>query len=151
MTGFGFAVNVQTRRFNFTEVKPHFINPCCFGEDFAAWLAAELAPLGADGFVISQPIQEDYGWGIWVTRAKTRIWIALSSLQEGAESGEPPVDPSAEGEWIVSVEQDHGLNPLRRLFGGHDVAATEQVTKAVRAALDGASDITVQPSGGSEP
>jgi hypothetical protein len=24
-------------------VKPHFINACCFGEDFAAWLKPELS------------------------------------------------------------------------------------------------------------
>jgi hypothetical protein len=42
--------------------KPHFINPCCFGEDFAAWLKQELAPLAAHGFDFSEPMQEDYGW-----------------------------------------------------------------------------------------
>lgn len=26
-------VTFMTRRFNQTEVKPHFINECCFGED----------------------------------------------------------------------------------------------------------------------
>jgi hypothetical protein len=27
---------VETDLFEHREVKPHFINPCCFGEDFAA-------------------------------------------------------------------------------------------------------------------
>jgi len=34
MTRPAFVANAKTRRFNYTEVKPHFINPCCFGEDF---------------------------------------------------------------------------------------------------------------------
>ncbi len=29
---------LQTGCFSSTEVQEHFINPCCFGEDFAAWL-----------------------------------------------------------------------------------------------------------------
>ncbi|HEX7077046.1 MAG TPA: hypothetical protein VF363_01360 [Candidatus Eisenbacteria bacterium] len=143
-----FEANVRTRRFNYTEVQPHFINPCCFGEDFAAWLAAELAPLAARGFEISEPIQEDYGWGLWVARAKTRIWIALSSLQDGTEDEEAPTSPPTEGEWVVTVAQDYGLNPLRRLFGGRDAAAAKLVATAVRTALEGASDITVSPAGG---
>jgi hypothetical protein len=142
MTRSAFVVNVRTTRFNYTEVQPHFINPCCFGEDLAAWLASELTSLTAQGFEISEPIQEDYGWGLWVTRGKSKVWIALSSLQDGVDDGEPP---ATEGEWIVSVEQDYGLNPLRRLLGGSDPAATDLVVKAVRTALEGASDMTVSP------
>ena len=32
----------ETDRFNVSEVKEHFINPCCFGEDLAEWLRQEL-------------------------------------------------------------------------------------------------------------
>jgi hypothetical protein len=32
------AITIETDLFEHREVKPHFINPCCFGEDFAAWL-----------------------------------------------------------------------------------------------------------------
>ena len=34
---------VETDLFEHREVKPHFINPCCFGEDFASWLKQELS------------------------------------------------------------------------------------------------------------
>jgi len=136
-----FVANVKTRRFNYTEVKPHFINPCCFGEDFAAWLALELAPLTAQGFQISQPIQEDYGWGLWVARGKSKIWIALSSLQDGEETA----DPSSQGEWVVSVQQEFGINPLARLFGGQDPSATSLVSETVRSVLERAADIAVTP------
>ena len=33
-------VTFTTRRLNQTEVHPHFINGCCFGEDSIAWLVA---------------------------------------------------------------------------------------------------------------
>ena len=143
-----FVASVRTGRFNYTEVKPHFINPCCFGEDFAAWLASELAPLTAQGFEISEPIQEDYGWGLRVVRARTRVWIALSSLQDGPEHGEVPIVPPGQGEWVVTVVQERGLNPFRRLFGGEDPAAANLVAATVRTVLEGASDITVTPGEG---
>src|SRR5688572_18393598 len=51
------SISVETELFEHREVKPHFINPCCFGEDFARWLRGELADLAASGFELSEPIQ----------------------------------------------------------------------------------------------
>ena len=73
-------ITIETDLFEHREVKPHFINPCCFGEDFAAWLRGKLTPLTAEGFLFADPIQEDYGWGFWASHRKDRFWIALSSL-----------------------------------------------------------------------
>ncbi|HYX67548.1 MAG TPA: hypothetical protein VE825_00325, partial [Terriglobales bacterium] len=56
-------ITVETDIFEHRHVKPHFINPCCFGEDFAAWLREQLSTLSSSGFVFSDPAQEDYGWG----------------------------------------------------------------------------------------
>jgi hypothetical protein len=37
-------ITVETEMFEHRDVKPHFINnPCCFGEDFAAWLKEHIA------------------------------------------------------------------------------------------------------------
>jgi hypothetical protein len=36
------SLTVETGVFNHTDVKPDFINPCCFGEDFAAWLRQQI-------------------------------------------------------------------------------------------------------------
>jgi hypothetical protein len=52
-------IAVETDLFEHREVKPHFINPCCFGEDFAKWLKGKLSLLQA--FDLSEVIQEDYG------------------------------------------------------------------------------------------
>ncbi len=54
---------VETGIFEHREVKAHFINPCCFGEDFARWLKQELSRFTELGFELSEAIQEDYGWG----------------------------------------------------------------------------------------
>ena len=102
------SVTVETELFEHREVKPHFINPCCFGEDFAKWLKQQLADLAAAGFTLSDPIQEDYGWGLWATYDKDTFWLALSFCGDG------PTDEPAE--WVVSVAYDPGLNVIRRLF-----------------------------------
>jgi hypothetical protein len=72
------AITIETDMFEHREVKPHFINSCCFGEDFAAWLKRELSPLTDDGFSFSEPIQEDYGWGFWAWHGKDPFWMVMS-------------------------------------------------------------------------
>ena len=101
-------INIITDLFEHREVKPHFINPCCFGEDFATWLRKELLVLAASGFEFSEPIQEDYGWGFWAVHGKGQFWIAISFVGDG---------PTGKGaEWVVSVNYDAGLNVIKRLF-----------------------------------
>lgn len=122
------AITIETDLFEHRDVKPHFINPCCFGEDFAAWLREELSPLAADGFSFSQPIQEDYGWGLWARHGKDPFWIALSYVGDG-----PQEEPA---QWVVSVNYDAGLNLIKRLLHQANRQAfavlRERVWQAVR-------------------
>jgi len=121
-------IAIVTDLFEHREVKPHFINPCCFGEDFAAWLRKEIAPLSAAGFSFSAPIQEDYGWGFWAKHPKESFWVALSYCGDG------PVEEPAE--WVVIVAYDLGLNIVKRLFHKPDMQAfsrlRDQVWQAIR-------------------
>src|SRR5438046_662418 len=98
-------ITVETDMFEHREVQPHFINPCCFGEDFAAWLKQGLAGPGL-GMDLSDPIQEDHGWGLWALHGPDRYWIAIAYAADGPQ--EPPA------QWVVSV--DPGLSALQRLF-----------------------------------
>lgn len=91
-------ITVETDMFEHREVKPHFINPCCFGEDFAAWLKGELSPLTDSGFIFSDIIQEDYGWGFWASHGKDTLWVAFSYVGEGPEE--------APAQWVISVTYD---------------------------------------------
>jgi len=100
------SLTLETDMFEHGEVKPHFINPCCFGEDFAAWLKQHLLPLGDSGFIFSESIQEDYGWGFWVSHGKDRFWVTLSYIGNGPQE--------APAKWVVSVKHDPGLNPINR-------------------------------------
>jgi hypothetical protein len=120
-------ITVETDVFEHRQVKPHFINPCCFGEDFAAWLKREISNLENSGFKFSAPIQEDYGWGIWAWHGKDQFWIAISYVGDGPQ--EPPA------QWVVSINPDHGLNLLKRLLHGADKQAFQQLSDGVREAI----------------
>jgi hypothetical protein len=121
------GIAVRTDLFEHSTVGPHFINDCCFGEDFAQWLRGALSHLTAAGFSFSDPIQEDYGWGLWAQHGGDRFWIALSYGHDG------PIEGPAE--WMVSVNRDDGLNILRRLWRRPDPAILSALRDAIRNAL----------------
>jgi hypothetical protein len=121
------SFTIETDLFEHREVKPHFINPCCFGEDFAAWLKQELSRRAELRVEISEPIQEDYGWGLWASRGNDRFWIALSYVGDGPQ--EPPA------QWVVIVSHDAGLNLVRRLFHKPDRQALDDIRDRVRQIL----------------
>ena len=73
-------VTFKTHRFNQTEVQPHFINPCCFGEDCIFWLIAELRERGwAD---LTDPWQEDWGWQTSGQRDERRYLLGVGLIPE---------------------------------------------------------------------
>ncbi|WP_455389292.1 hypothetical protein [Petrachloros mirabilis] len=124
---------VETDLFEHREVKPHFINDCCFGEDFAEWLRQRLANLA--GFEFSDPIQEDYGWGLWATQGKDKFWIALSYVGEG------PTETPAQ--WVISLTHHTGLNIFKRLFSKSNVSAQEALRARIRRELESKEGIRI--------
>jgi hypothetical protein len=99
------SVTFKSRLFANKEPQPHFINPRCFGEDLAAWL---IERLGSAPWSLSEPIQEDYGWGFWATIGSNKYWTAIGILDEAIGS--------EVGEWCVTVAYNPGFNLIRRLF-----------------------------------
>jgi hypothetical protein len=137
------AITVETDLFEHREVKPHFINPCCFGEDFAAWLKEKLSPLMVSGFSLSKIIQEDYGWGFWARHGKDPFWVALSYVGDGPQ--EPPA------RWVISVNYDPGLNLIKRLFHKPDQRELQRLRDHVREALTSNAGIKIVPAPRYEP
>jgi hypothetical protein len=131
-------ITVETELFDHREVKPHFINPCCFGEDFAAWLRHQMSPLNDSGFIFSDPIQEDYGWGFWGSRNHDQFWVAISYVGDGPQ--EPPA------QWVISVNYDPGLNLIKRLFHKPDRQALEKLKEYVLKAVASNSAIRTVPT-----
>ena len=126
-------ITVETDLFEHREVKPHFINPCCFGEDFAAWLKEELSRPPEFDVELSEPIQEDYGWGLWARLGKDRFWIALSYVGDGPQE--------APAQWVISVNFDPGLNLAKRLFHKPNQQALGEIRDRVRQILQSNSAI----------
>jgi hypothetical protein len=124
---------VETDLFEHREVKPHFINDCCFGEDFAEWLRQRLA--NGHGVESSDPIQEDYGWGLWVTQGKDKFWIALSYVGDG------PTEAPAQ--WVISMTRPTSLNIVRRLFSKPDLTTMKALHARIRRELESTAGISV--------
>lgn len=133
----GDEFRVITDLFEHKTVQPHFINPCCFGEDFATWLRGELAPLEDAGFDVMEPIQEDYGWGFWTShgRGTDPFWVAVGCVQE-----EPSDGPA---EWVVMFAYDPGLSLIKRLFHKPNVQAFDQLRARIRHSLEANPAITI--------
>ena len=131
------GITVETDLFEHREVKPHFINPCCFGEDFAEWLKKQIGVLERSGFSFSEIIQEDYGWGFWAWHGKDPFWVALGYVGDGPQE--------APAQWVVSVDYDPGLNLIKRLFHSPDRAALRQLRDHVRQALSCNAAIRIVP------
>jgi|SRR5579859_4593249 len=90
----------KTRRFNLSEVGEHFINPCCFGEDLAAWLREKLVASGIDA---GQPYQEDWGWEFSAERGGNKYFFGMGGIPDGAAS------EGNAGEWRVFVEKKRSI------------------------------------------
>jgi len=129
------GITVETDLFEHQQVKPHFINPCCFGEDFATWLKHELSQRSDFQCELSEPIQEDYGWGLWASRGKDRFWVALSYVGDGPQK--------APAQWVISVTYDPGLNLAKRLLHKPDRQSLEQLRERIRQVLESNEAIKV--------
>ena len=99
------AFTLETDLFEATVPGPHFINPRCFGEDFAGWLKTRLE---ARGVPVSEPIQEDWGWVMIAPFRASRFTLSTGVMDESI--GRTPA------EWRVGVSYEKPLNGFRAWF-----------------------------------
>jgi hypothetical protein len=111
-----------TNRFNLSVVKQHFINPCCFGEDLAAWLRQKLTEKGVN---VSQPGQEDWGWYLKTRLEETSYFLAMS--------GNPDQPRTDLGEWRVIVERNRTV--WQRLRGRGKIDSRDRMTELIEEIL----------------
>ena len=72
--------------FNQKEGRPNFINDGNFGEDLAQWLIAKLSQVG-DISVEPDPLQEDWGWCVFVSADQVSGFIGLGAYEVGTAEG----------------------------------------------------------------
>ena len=96
---------LRTDIFEATTPGPNFINPRCFGEDFAQWIYSQLKERGLP---VSDPIQEDFGWVLLVTYHEQIFTLAIGIMDDSI--GSMPA------EWRIDVSLERSLNGLRTWF-----------------------------------
>ncbi len=101
------CVTFTSRRFESRTPGSHFINPGNFGEDLTLWLRARLP----ERFSPGDPIQEDYGWGVWARSGKDPYWVAVGKMDDDETDAAADAAPV----WLVVVAYEPGFNLLRRL------------------------------------
>lgn len=90
-----FHLLFETDRLNVSDIKEHFVNPCCFGEDIAEWLRQALIKKGVTA---GTPGQEDWGWYLLVEQRRRRYFVGITGFHKEGALG------TNDGEWRITVE-----------------------------------------------
>ena len=116
---------VTTDRFEASTPEANFINPRCFGEDFASWLRSRLSERT---IAVSEPIQEDWGWVLLASIAQSKFTISIGVMD--ASIGQVPAV------WQIGVEYEKGLNGIGAWFRPPPLKSLEELFNEVRSVLD---------------
>jgi hypothetical protein len=108
-----------------TEVRPYFINACCFSDDCAQWLVHALRD--RDWPQLPDPWQQDWGWQTGGRRNERNFLINIGLI--------PEEDP----QWLVHVEEKAGL--LARLLRKAGPSSLPDLTRAINEVLRSAPDV----------
>jgi hypothetical protein len=117
-------IRCTTARFNLSKVGEHFINPCCFGEDFADWLRTKLVERNVQ---VCQPYQEDWGWELPVIDGSEKYYLCMSGNADDAKNNKD------EGEWNIIIEKKRSIG--QRLRGSGRIAANDKIVKTLEEIL----------------
>jgi hypothetical protein len=110
-------VTFRSNKFNTSESKPNYINPCSFGDDAAEWLAKQLTN---SGVTVDPKIgQEDFGWYL--------------GFQCGAYLYHFVLGYNPDGYWMGWLERQRGL--LGNLFGARKKGIRPDAANAIHSTL----------------
>ena len=98
----------ETDRFNLSKVGQHFINPCCFGEDLAAWLRLKLIERSIE---VREPYQEDWGWELPARNGSDSHYLCMSGNSDESSKNKD------EGEWRIIIEKRRSIGQRLRGTG----------------------------------
>lgn len=90
------------------------VGPLALAERLAAAMAVPGVTIGA-------PVREDYGAGAWIETPSERFWLSVGKAEEG--------------ESVVSLSYDPGLDLRRRLYHRADRALFARIEAALRDAI----------------
>src|ERR1700690_563840 len=116
----------KSDRFNLSKVRARFINPCCFGEDLAAWLRQKLIERQVEA---RESYQEDWGGELPAGINGQSYYLCMSGNAE--ESNAKP----DEGEWGIIVEKKRSI--FQRVTGKGKITSDDGMLGLVSKILDG--------------
>jgi hypothetical protein len=119
----------RSSRFNLSKVGDHFINPCCLGEDLAAWLREKLSERGIHA---DPPGQEDWGWYVGVSHGGEKYLLGISGNAHESPGNEN------DGEWRVIVDKSRSLG--QRLRGAGKIAQEDPIVALIEEILRAEAD-----------
>lgn len=122
-------VTFQSDKFNSTEAKEYFINPCCFGDDLCWWLIGELKAAGVE--IECEPGQEDFGWYFYFAVGEEKFCFVC---------GFRPADGDDPAAWVAWVERNAGF--FASIFGQRDKNVGAAGPKQIHKALSSCPEIT---------
>ena len=114
----------ETNRFDLSEVKAHFTNPCCFGEDLATWLRRKLLEKGIE---MTEPDQEDWGWYIEGNYKGSGYFVGV-----GGNANESREEKN-QGEWRIMIEKRRSV--WEKLAGKNEMSEADEMMRVVRKIL----------------
>ena len=110
------VITFRTARFDPTKERPNPINPIA-GESVLQWLRAELS---RDGYQVSQPDTEDWGWYVSVEGGGAVYLVGASAdVEEGA----------VDIEWTVQVHKNRSLK--EKILGKNKMAADDPLSRLI--------------------
>jgi hypothetical protein len=112
-------------------VGEHFINPCCFGEDLAAWLRPRLDEKNVD---TAPPYQEDWGWELPAKTETDSYYLCMSGNADNPGNDE--------GGWRIIVEKRRSI--WERLTGGGKILTGDKVVTLIEQILTNEPNIKNQ-------
>lgn len=111
-----FDILFNTNRFNLSEVKAHFINDCCFGEDFAGWLDEKLQN---NGLTTTEIFQEDWGWAFYIEYKGQKYFIGING-----NIGEKNAEIN-QGQWRIMIDKHRSF--MEKILGKNNMDVTDEV------------------------
>jgi len=120
----------ETDRFNVSEVKEHFINPCCFGEDLAAWLRQALTE---KEITTCAPGQEDWGWYLFAQRGSERYFLGVGGFRKESALNEN------DDQWRIMVQRRRTI--WDRLRGRKQMSDTDPIHSIIEGLLREQRDV----------
>jgi hypothetical protein len=105
-----------------------YLNPGCFGQDAARWLARELRAHGIEAD--AEPEPADFGWYFGLRAGEVECEVGV---------GWRPGPVAGEGSWVAWIERRANL--LRAVLGARHRDAPPALVAALHAALSSAPHV----------